>query len=338
MNQRDDVAYALGAAFGIVVIAGIAYSVLRAAKSATAGAVAAMVIGGLGVMTVAGQAFADEIEQQRRLDEALDALDVDTDSPPQLLTPSEVRCLNDVGLDEDDIIAALTDTSAAGAEQQINVVNAYAVCAPSAMLSADSLERFRIGYTAGLPGQITTEEARCIVEIAIELPEPADVLVGLDPVVGFETMERCLTEASMDMIMGLGGDAQAFGDDPGLDLLADQCRADDDRACDLLYSTSPQDSDYWVLAEDCDGRGLQSELMCTIGMVDEDGDGYFDDTSSGWADVLLDCTDGDMVACDFAYWHSRPQSEPERTGFTCGERIAVINTSCVERYGVVADD
>ncbi|MEM8707004.1 MAG: hypothetical protein AAGE98_11150, partial [Actinomycetota bacterium] len=127
-----------------------------------------------------------------------------------------------------------------------------------------------------------------------------------------------------------------FGDDPALDLVADRCRLED-RACDVLYILSPAGSEYWDLAESCGGRGLSGTITCEAGMVDDDGSGFLDDASPAWESVLVDCRAGDMISCDLAGLASEIQSDIERVGKTCGERLAIVRDTCVERYGLTAE-
>ncbi|WP_084078912.1 DUF4190 domain-containing protein [Demequina sp. NBRC 110057] len=51
-------------------------------------------------------------------------------------------------------------------------------------------------------------------------------------------------------------DAQAYGDDPTLDALYDQCGAGDDAACDELYWSTTTGTEYEEFALDCGGRGM----------------------------------------------------------------------------------
>ena len=53
-----------------------------------------------------------------------------------------------------------------------------------------------------------------------------------------------------------------------------------------------------MLAEDCDGRGLNSELFCTAGLVDADVNGLFDVGSPGANGPTDSCRAGDMLAED----------------------------------------
>ena len=49
-------------------------------------------------------------------------------------------------------------------------------------------------------------------------------------------------------------DANAYGDDPALDALYDDCAAGDATACDDLYVQSPPDSEYEQFAGTCGDR------------------------------------------------------------------------------------
>ncbi len=56
--------------------------------------------------------------------------------------------------------------------------------------------------------------------------------------------------------------AQAYGDDPGLDVVHDACRAGGGAACDLLYDMSPIDSDYERFALTCGERRALAFTAC----------------------------------------------------------------------------
>ena len=115
---------------------------------------------------------------------------------------------------------------------------------------------------------------------------------------------------------------------PGSPLPVGQVINDDRRWFDLT----------WTIADSCGGLGFQSELFCTPGLVDEDGNGFADATSPGWAPIVAACRDGDMMRCDFAFLNSELSTESERVGQTCGERVAVNpGGNCVWEFGETAD-
>ena len=329
-----DVARAMGGALGSVILPGVFFLGFRAWKSTRAGAIAAAIVGGLGLLAVLGQA-AQTSETEQEIVAAMEELDLDTS--PVDLTDEQIDCLNATGLDADDILTALTDTGQTGAATQLELLDAYATCAPEALLTDRSIEQFRDGFNIGLPGEITSEEAECVLREALASPDPGAVLAGSEPNELLAALNLCLSAESMALIDGTGGDAQEFGDDPVLDLIAERCRTED-RACDLLYISAPIGSQYWDLADECGGRGLSGTVSCEAGMLDDDANGYYDDASPAWTAVLADCRSGDMISCDLARFTSELQSDAERVGATCGDRLAILNDTCVDRYGLTADE
>jgi hypothetical protein len=68
-----------------------------------------------------------------------------------------------------------------------------------------------------------------------------------------------------EQLGGSAGDdffAQHYGDDPGLDVVHDACRAGGGAACDLLYDMSPIDSDFERFALTCGDRRALAFTAC----------------------------------------------------------------------------
>jgi hypothetical protein len=80
-------------------------------------------------------------------------------------------------------------------------------------------------------------------------PEPGDVF--------------CAPETEVDE------DGYSPADNPGLDVLADDCTSGDLTACDLLYQIAPIDSDYEDLGYSCGGRRPEGgpDVDCRSGVA-----------------------------------------------------------------------
>jgi hypothetical protein len=59
----------------------------------------------------------------------------------------------------------------------------------------------------------------------------------------------------------VGSNAFAYGDDPGLDRLWDECAAGNGKACDDLYQAAPVDSEYETFGYTCGNR--PNVIICT---------------------------------------------------------------------------
>lgn len=110
--------------------------------------------------------------------------------------------------------------------------------------------------------------------------------------------------------------------------LAVLCRADDARACDVLFLISPVDSDFELLGSTCGGGGIPESGWCTDG-VETGLDGLsFDESSPGIDAVAADCSNGDMMACDFLYFGSPGGGQWEAFGDGCGGRTTSAFPDC----------
>lgn len=115
--------------------------------------------------------------------------------------------------------------------------------------------------------------------------------------------------------------------------LADLCRSDDTRACDVLFLISPIDSDYETLASTCNGAGVPNSGWCTDGVQQGLDDLSFDEASPALDGIAEECTDGDMMACDFLYFGSPTGGEWEAFGDGCGGRTDSAFPDCRTEYG-----
>ncbi|MEV7971686.1 DUF4190 domain-containing protein [Cellulomonas sp. NPDC089187] len=101
----------------------------------------------------------------------------------------------------------------------------------------------------------------------------------------------------------------AYGDDPTLDALYDDCEAGDLTACDDLYAQSPGSSAYLDFGGSCGDRGSDSRWC-----VNDRGD-------DPELDALYDgCAAGNWESCDTLYELSRPGSGYEAFADSCGNR------------------
>lgn len=125
--------------------------------------------------------------------------------------------------------------------------------------------------------------------------------------------------------------AQAYGEDPDLDLLYDACAEGDMDACDDLYWSSPYGSEYEAFGASCGGTGTAAYGYCS-----REGDAA--DPSSDLLDQLdAECADGDLASCDTLYWRSGLGSEQEDWASTCGERTDVEHAGSCRYADEVGD-
>ncbi|MBX9246071.1 hypothetical protein ICW40_14810 [Actinotalea ferrariae] len=118
---------------------------------------------------------------------------------------------------------------------------------------------------------------------------------------------------------GGASDPNAYGDDPELDALWDQCAAGDGAACDDLYISAPLGSEYEEFGNTCGGTTTGGG-SCQVDEGTESGasDTYGDDPE---LDALWDaCAGGDNAACDDLFMESGFDTGYEEFGETCGGR------------------
>ncbi len=127
----------------------------------------------------------------------------------------------------------------------------------------------------------------------------------------------------------LGGSTggSAYGDDPLLDSLYDECSAGNMLSCDNLYLESPIDSEYETYGSTCGGVEPDTFGGCATDPMFYGDDVYFDG-------LYDSCGDGDMAACDELYIFSAVGSEYETFGNLCGEITTTEEFgSCEAVYG-----
>ncbi len=121
---------------------------------------------------------------------------------------------------------------------------------------------------------------------------------------------------------GVGGfgAGEAYGDDPTLDALWDECETGDDEACDDLYWSTF--GVYEAFAQTCGGRAPYTGSgggSCEERMAPGGPSAYGDD---GYLDSLWDsCAAGDSFSCDSLSGSAPIDSEYATFGATCGGTI-----------------
>jgi hypothetical protein len=134
-----------------------------------------------------------------------------------------------------------------------------------------------------------------------------------------------------------GSDANAaYGDDPELDALWDQCAGGDLAACDSLWFDAPFGSEYESFGDTCGGTRPSSSGGCEFDSQFGTDDGFDVDLPESYGDdaeldALYDgCDAGDLVACDDLYYASPIDSDYEFFGATCGGRSEEISGFCAD--------
>jgi len=110
--------------------------------------------------------------------------------------------------------------------------------------------------------------------------------------------------------------------------LAELCRSDNTQACDVLFLISEIGSDYETLGNSCNGNVPAESGWCTDGLITGIDGLVFDDASPALNGIAADCTDGDMMACDFLYFFSAPGGQWEDFGDGCGGRTNSAFPDC----------
>ena len=145
--------------------------------------------------------------------------------------------------------------------------------------------------------------------------------------------------ATVGVLFGLGvigsGDAEqsveltdregTYGSDSELDALWDACADGDLAACDELYESAAEDSEYRTFGSTCGETETESHGDCATNAVPR---AYGDDPE---LDALWDaCADGDLAACDELYENAADDSAYRVFGNTCGETSAAQSGGCEE--------
>ena len=111
--------------------------------------------------------------------------------------------------------------------------------------------------------------------------------------------------------LGTSTGGTAYGDDPLLDGLYDDCSAGNMPACDTLYFDSPVGSEYENYGSTCGGVEVDTYGGCATDPMFYGDDTYFDG-------LYDSCEAGEMTACDELYLFSAVDSEYETFGNLCG--------------------
>jgi len=130
-----------------------------------------------------------------------------------------------------------------------------------------------------------------------------------------------------------GSGANAYGDDPELDALWDQCAGGDLAACDSLWFDAPFGSEYESFGDTCGGTRPSSSGGCEFASQFGTDDGFDVDLPQSYGDdadldaLWDDCGAGNLSACDSLYYSSPVDSDYERFAQSCG------GTSTEEQFG-----
>lgn len=242
------------------------------------------------------------------------------------LTDEQTDCLDDEAPDVD-FGKVLTDATAEGVAERVTVTGALITCLPDLRENEAFVQQITNNFNAalGATADVDVEEGGCLLGYVLDnSPDPASSLADgsseADVVLFQDGFQECFDADTQAAITGVdGGGAQAYGDDPRLDSLHDDCDSGDDRACDILFIDALDGSEYADLAIDCAGRG-DGLTSCTPGLeVDETGEVVQD--SEAMTSLETDCGAGDMTACDLLYRAATIGSDLEQFGFTCGGKI-----------------
>ena len=159
------------------------------------------------------------------------------------------------------------------------------------------------------------------------------VLVALGLVFG---VTACMQEADPNEVADLSRVAegpQRYGDDERLDAMQDDCESGELLACDLLWLSSPEGSEYDRVAVTCGGTTEDTGEFCTP-YPELDDDGYAPDDSEGLRQLAEQCKDGDMTACDVLFLIAPEGHELEELGYTCGGRAdGDVEVDCRSELG-----
>jgi hypothetical protein len=129
-----------------------------------------------------------------------------------------------------------------------------------------------------------------------------------------------------------GGTSDVSSTETGLELLYEGCVAGSSSDCDMLYYSSPLDSEYESESLVCGGRTASRNPQQATCMVEEDALDELDD-------VRTQCRGGFYAACDLMYYISPIGSEDETFGATCAGLMDPEDTAtCVSTYGFGSRD
>ena len=186
-------------------------------------------LGTLGLLAAACGDDALSTEEVEAIDRLVDAA----------LTVDEQRCILG-GIDRLGIPVSQIAADELTADQDGEVLAATLECVEDIATIESFIDSFIAG-AAEEGTELSRNEARCAIR-------------ALDAEDQGAAIRACLGDRASD------GD---FGDDPVLDLLAEQCRRGNDQACDELHVTSPIGSEYEAYGRTCGGRAPEgAEPSC----------------------------------------------------------------------------
>lgn len=302
------------------------------------GGVAALIIVGAIIAVIAGPSERRQAEQS--VVSALDEVGIDADDVTFRPTRDEERCLVRQGVTNTDILDAYSASSGSAFDSQSELLNATLICTPRIIDDEFWMEQLRATFSVGLGTDLSLDEMKCTVQYAMDNNRlrPGDVLSGIDEPGLLDAVEACFTEETMAILRGDPGTGpQNYGDDAAFDQLFDLCSDGRNEACDILYGLASLGSEYALVAEDCNGRGLESTYYCSTGIVDNNANGYADDSSAGLRANMTLCNNGDMLSCDFVFAVSELDSTYVDAATSCGERRVLATDTCLGQYGLTAE-
>ncbi len=133
--------------------------------------------------------------------------------------------------------------------------------------------------------------------------------------------------------------AEALGEDPELDALAQACFEGDLFACDTLFLRTEVGGDLEAYSQTCGGRierqdgapGCADRFEVVPPEAEAPGDLGADPELDALATA---CFEGDAGACDDLYLRSPVDSASETYGATCGGRLALATDGgCESQFG-----
>ena len=237
------------------------------------------------------------------------------------LQMSEHRCILDRG--EAEGLDAFSDEPLSF-DDQVAVMDILLEC----VTQDDVLAQLVLGpILSYLPGSaaITESDGVCVLrEVKANADDAALLLAsgaGEEAEVFWGALEDCLVPETFAVVGGAEGRGPfAFGDDPRLDSMQEDCEGGEMRACDLLYLASGEGTDYEAASLACGGVRSDEGGFCTP-EVEIDDTGYAPEASEGLRVLGSACKDGDLTACDLLYLISAPGDPLEGVGHTCGGRV-----------------
>jgi hypothetical protein len=137
-----------------------------------------------------------------------------------------------------------------------------------------------------------------------------------------------------------------LGDGDGFDALADQCFEGDMAACDVLFLTTPLESNSEAYGDTCGGRedadeeaGCGADYAGDWEVPDGQSPSSITGDDSDFDDLAEECEEGDFAACDELSNDAESDSGYESYGLTCGGRLSSDALGDLQTYlGNVLDN